>query len=414
MEAAKEIIMILVTGATGTVGRQVVTQLSERGVPVRAVTRDPSSAGLPAGVEVVRGDLAEPASLEPHLAGADSVFLVWPFTSPELAAGLGARVVELLARHVTRVVYLSAQAAAGRPDSFWATMERLIEDSGVAWTFLRPTGFAANTLMWADQVRGQGAVRWPYGAATRSLVHEYDLAAVAVRALTEDRHAGQRYLLTGPEAITQADQVRIIGEVTGRAVRWEELPPGEARRQLLAAWGDPGFVDSALATWAGMVTQPEPVTRTVQEITGAPARTFRQWAADHASDFRPPSTAEVADRYVSAFRAGDLDSALRLLAANVLRVAPLEAGDGPGELRGVQEIMDNSGRLNADYQIHAVETGDPLVRGDQFAVRFAFDRTHLPTGKRETAAKISLYTVAGDAIVREEVYYHTPPHTPGH
>jgi uncharacterized protein YbjT (DUF2867 family) len=410
----KEIIMILVTGATGTVGRQVVTQLRERGVPVRAVTRDPVSAGLPAGVEVVRGDLADPASLEPHLAGADSVFLVWPFTSPELAAGLGARVVELLARHVTRVVYLSAQAAAGRPDSFWATMERLIEDSGVAWTFLRPTGFAANTLMWADQVRGQGVVRWPYGAATRSLVHESDLAAVAVRALAEDRHAGQRYLLTGPEAITQADQVRIIGEVTGRAVRWEELPPEEARRQLLAAWGDPGFVDSALATWAGLVTQPEPVTRTVEEITGAPARTFRQWAADHVSDFRPTSTAEVADRYVSAFRAGDLDAALRLLAADVLRVAPLEAGDGPGELRGVQEIMDNSGRLNADYQIHAVETGDPLVRGDQFAVRFAFDRTHLPTGKRETAVKISLYTVAGDAIVREEVYYHTPPHTPGH
>jgi uncharacterized protein YbjT (DUF2867 family) len=414
MDAVKEIIMVLVTGATGTVGRQVVTQLRERGVPVRAVTRDPASAGLPAGVEVVRGDLADPASLEPHLAGADSVFLVWPFTSPELAAGLGARVVELLARHVTRVVYLSAQAAAGRPDSFWATMERLIEDSGVAWTFLRPTGFAANTLMWAEQIRGQGVVRWPYGAATRSLVHERDLAAVAVRALTEDRHADQRYLLTGPEAITQADQIRIIGEVTGRAVRWEEPPPEEARRQLLAAWGDPGFVDSALATWAGLVTQPEPVTRTVEEITGAPARTFRQWAADHVSDFQPTSTAEVADRYVSAFRAGDLDAALRLLAADVLRVAPLEAGDGPGELRGVQEIMDNGGRLNADYQIHAVETGDPLVRGDQFAVRFAFDRTHLPTGKRETAVKISLCTVAGDAIVREEVYYHTPPHTPGH
>lgn len=122
----------------------------------------------------------------------------------------------------------------------------------------------------------------------------------------------------------------------------------------------------------------------------------------------------MADRYVSAFRAGDLDAALRLLAADVLRVAPLETGDGPGELRGVQEIMDNGGRLNADYQIHAVQTGDPLVHGDQFAVRFAFDRTHLPTGKRETTVKISLYTVAGDAIVREEVYYHTPPHMPGH
>ncbi len=280
--------MILVTGATGTVGRQVVTQLSERGVPARAVTRDPASARLPTGVEVVRGDLADPASLEPHLAGVECVFLVWPFTSPELAAGPRAQAVELLAQHVTRIVYLSAQAAAGRPDSFWATMERLIEDSGAAWTFLRPTGFAANTLMWADQIRDQARVRWPYGAAARSLIHEDDLAAVAVRALTEDRHDGRRYLLTGPEAITQADQVRTIGEVTGRAVRWEELPPDEARRQLLTAWGDPGFVDSALATWAGLVTRPEPVTRTVEEVTGVPARTFLQWAADHISDFRPP------------------------------------------------------------------------------------------------------------------------------
>lgn len=286
--------MILVTGATGTVGRQVVTQLSERGVPMRAVTRDPASARLPAGVEVVRGDLADPVSLEPHLAGVDSVFLVWPFTSPELAAGLGARVVGMLARHVTRFVYLSAEAAAGRPASFWATMERLIEDTGAAWTFLRPTGFAANTLMWADQIRDQGVVRWPYGAATRSLIHEHDLAAVAVRALTEDRHAGQKYLLTGPEAITQADQVRTIGEVTGRTARWAELPPAEARRQLLAAWGDPGFVDSALATWAGLVTRPEPVNRVAEEVTGVPARTFRQWAADHISDFRPPATTEAA------------------------------------------------------------------------------------------------------------------------
>jgi len=284
--AVKEVIVILVTGATGTVGRQVVAQLRERGMPVRAVTRNPGSAGLPAGVEVVRADLADPASLEPHLAGVDAVFLVWPFTSPEQAAGLGARVVEVLARHVSRFVYLSAQAAAGRPDSFWALMERLIEGTGAAWTFLRPTGFAVNTLMWADQIRGDGVVRWPYGAAARSLVHEDDLAAVAVRALTEERHAGQRYLLTGPEVITQADQVHIIGEATGRTVRWEELAPSTARRELLAAWGDPGFVDSALTTWAGLVTQPEPVTQAVEEVTGVSARTFRQWAGDHISDFR--------------------------------------------------------------------------------------------------------------------------------
>jgi uncharacterized protein YbjT (DUF2867 family) len=404
--------VIVVTGATGTVGRQVVMQLSERRVPVRAVTRDPGSAGLPAGVEVTRGDLADPASLEPHLAGADAVFLVWPFTSPERAADEGSRVVQVLARHVPHIVYLSAYAAASQPGSFWATIERLIEQSGAAWTFLRPTGFAANTLMWADQIRSRGVVRWPYGAAARSLIHERDIAAVAVAALTDARHAGQKYLLTGPEAIIQAGQAGLIGEAIGRPVRWEELAPEQARQQLLAAWGDPAFVDGALATWAWMVTEPEPVTQTVEQVTGVPARTFRQWAGDHIGDFRPPSVAGIAERYVSAFRAGDLDAALRLLSPGVVRVAPLETLEGPGELHGVQEIMENSGRLNAGYQIHAVDIGDPLVRGDQFAVRFAFDQSHHATGKRETAVKISLYTVADAAIVREEVYYHTPPHTP--
>lgn len=402
--------MILVTGATGNVGRQVVAQLRERGSPVRAVARDPASASLPAGVEVVRADLAEPGSLEPHLQAVESVFLVWPFTSADLAPG----VVEVLARHVPRIVYLSAQAAAGRPDSFWATVERLIAASGAAWTFLRPTGFAANTLMWADQIRAGDVIRWPYGAAARSLIHERDLAAVAVQALTDDRHDGLKYLLTGPEAITQADQARTIGEVTGRVVRWEELAPQAARMELLAAWGDPGFVDSALATWAALVTQPEPVTHTVEEVTGAPARTFRQWARDHVGDFRPVSTAQIATRYVSAFRNGDLDAALGLLSPGVVRSAPMEATAGPGELRGAQDIMANSAQLNADYQIHAVEIGDPFVHHDQFTVRFAFDQTHMPTGTRQTAVKISLYTVAEGAIVREEVYYHAPPHTPGH
>lgn len=407
--------MILVIGATGTVGRHVVAQLRERGAAVRAVTRDPAAAGLQAEVEVVRADLTEPGSLEPYLCGVEAVFLIWPFTSPAVAADLAPAVVSVLARHVPRIVYLSAHAAAGQPDSFWAIVERLIQESGVRWTFLRPTGFATNTLMWADQIR-TGTVRWPYGAAVRSLIHERDLAAVAVRALTEAGHAGRRYLLTGPEAITQSAQVEIIGAATGGAVRWEELTPEEAREQLGVAWGDRAFADQALESWAAMVAQPEPVTSVVAEVTGAPARTFRQWARDHGSDFgSPPATAEVAevaDRYVRAFRAGDLDTALALLSPDVIRVAPIEASGGPGELHGVQEIMANSGRLNADVQIHSVEIDEPFVRDDRFAVRFAFDQTHLPTGVRETAVKISLYTVTGGAIVREEVYYHTPRHPP--
>ena len=279
--------MIVVVGGTGRVGRQVAAQLRERDLPVKVVTRGLNPSGAPPGAEVAHADLADPASLEPYLPGAQALFLVWPFTSPETTVGLAPKVAEIAARHAGRIVYLSAQAAADQPASFWATMERLIEASGAQWTFLRPTGFAANTLMWADQIRAHGAVRWPYGAAARSLIHERDIAAVAVAALTDARHVGQKYLLTGPEVITQAEQVEVIGDVIGRGVRWAELAPEEARQQLLAAWGDPGFVDSALATWAGLVAHPEPVTGTVREITGTPARSFRQWAADHAGDFRP-------------------------------------------------------------------------------------------------------------------------------
>jgi uncharacterized protein YbjT (DUF2867 family) len=286
--------MILVIGATGKVGRQVVAQLATRGDAVRAVTRHPASARLPAGVEVVHGDVAQPPSLEAHLKGVRSVFLLWPFASPAAAADLAPPTVAVLARQVRRIVYLSAQAAADQPGSSWAVVERLIEASGVEWTFLRPTGFAANALMWADQLRTGGVVRWPYGRASRSPVHERDIAAVAVRALTEDGHNGARYLLSGPENVTQAEQVSAIGEVTGRDLRWEELEPEEARRQLLRAWGDPGFVESALAGWAAMVARPEPVTRTVEEVTGVPARTFPEWVQDHVADFGPISTAEIA------------------------------------------------------------------------------------------------------------------------
>ena len=168
--------MIVVTGGTGRVGRQVVAQLRERDLPVRVVSRTagrtpPSveTAGVEAvgveaaGVEAVSADLADPVSLEPHLRGADALFLLWPFTSPEVTAALAPQVAKIAARHVTRVVYLSAQPAGERPGSFWALVERAIEDSGVPWTFLRPTGFASNTLMWADQIRSGNVVRWPFG-----------------------------------------------------------------------------------------------------------------------------------------------------------------------------------------------------------------------------------------------------------
>ena len=279
--------MIVVTGGTGRVGRQIVAQLRAHGLPVRAVSRNPGRApDPPAGAEAAHADLADSASLEPHLRGAHALFLLWPFTSAELTAALAPEVAKVAARHVARVVYLSAQPAGERPGSFWALVERAIEDSGVAWTFLRPTGFASNTLMWADQIRSGDVVRWPFGAAARALIDERDIAAVAVRALTEDGHAGARYVLSGPAVLTQAQQLAAIGRALGRDLTWEELPRPQAQEALAAAWGDPGFAASALDTWERFVTHPETLTTTVRDVTGVPAHSFADWAAANAGAFR--------------------------------------------------------------------------------------------------------------------------------
>jgi uncharacterized protein YbjT (DUF2867 family) len=278
--------MIVVIGGTGRVGRQVAAQLRQRNLPVRVVSRGLNPAEVPPGAELARADLADPASLEPHLVGARALFLVWPFTSPEVTAGLAPKVAEIAARHARRVVYLSAQHAADQPRSFWALVERAIEDSGVSWTFLRPTGFASNTLMWADQIRSGNLVRWPFGAAARALIDERDITAVAVRALTGDGHAGARYLLSGPAVLTQAEQLAAIGQAIGRELRWEELPRQAALRELAIAWGDPAFAQTALDAWEWFVDHPETATSVVQDITGAPAHSFPDWAAANAAAFR--------------------------------------------------------------------------------------------------------------------------------
>jgi uncharacterized protein YbjT (DUF2867 family) len=278
--------MILVTGATGTVGRQVVEQLIAAHRPVRALARDPDRAGLPGGVELVAGDLSDAVGLAPHLHGVDAVFLLWPFPTVDSVRKLGPPLIDTLAAHVGRVVYLSATPAAEPPGGFWRAAETLIEASGLEWTYLRPTGFAKNTLMWADQIRAGDVVRWPYPDAARSLIHERDIAAVAVQALVHDELVGAMPVISGPEAITQADQIAAIGTAIGRELRYEDMPHDEAVAELEAMFGNPDFARSALDTWAGFVTEPEVVTTAVAEVTGEPARPFRDWAAEHADDFR--------------------------------------------------------------------------------------------------------------------------------
>lgn len=395
---------VLVTGATGGVGRHVVNGLLSAGTRVRALTRRADLAGLPPDVEVVEGDLTDPATVEAAAKGADAAFWLWPSFSPDGAAAA----VEALTRHVRQVVYLSAMNVRDdRPTEanlVWGAVEQLVEQSGTRWTFLRAGGFAKNTLQWAAQIRGGDVVRLPYPQARRSLIHERDIAAVAVRALLNDGHDGRTYVLTGPETLSQAAQVRAIGEAIGRPLRVEELPLDEARQQVAEQLGD--HADSALAYWASLVDDPEPVTATVAEVTGRQARTFAAWAADHADDFRTLTAAEVAERYIEAFRTGRIDRAIALVAPGATRVAPLEYD---GTLTGVNEIMANSRQLIADVRILAVNVSDPLVNGDRFAVRFDFEQQWISTGERSRTTKMSLYTVRAGRIAHEEVFYHTKP-----
>ncbi|MCG5215562.1 NAD(P)H-binding protein [Streptosporangium soli] len=282
--------MILVTGATGKVGGQVLAQLLERGEPVRALARDPESARLPAGVEVVRGDLAQPDSLHEALTGVDSVFLVWPTVTADHAASASLAVI---AQHARRIVYLSAHGVPDDPEEqaesiigSHAMIERLIQASGMVWTFLRPGGFATNTLMWAPEIQAGDVVRGIYGEAGRTLIHEADIAAVGVAALTGAGHEGAKYVMTGPEVVTTAEQVRIIGEAIGRPLRFEEVPAEVAKEQMTREGMPAEMAAAIIDAHAQMVTNPEFVVEGVEKITGAPARTFRAWAADHADDFR--------------------------------------------------------------------------------------------------------------------------------
>jgi len=271
--------LFLVTGATGNTGRPVVAGLLAEGYRVRALTRAPERAALPAEVEVVAGDVTRPADVAAAAQGATAAYLIWPGTD-EAATGVG-EVVDALSRHIGRVVYLSATGA--EEAGIWGAVERVIRNSVPEWTFLRVTGLAVNALAWADQAH-RGVVRAPFGQMRRSLVHEHDVAAVAVRALVDEGHVGRSYVITGPEAISQADQVRVIADEIGQTAVWEEQPPDEARLALAADVGD-DFADAILQAWSENADTPEAVSGDVAHVLGRPALTFRQWARDHRTDF---------------------------------------------------------------------------------------------------------------------------------
>jgi len=293
-------VTILVTGATGNVGRQVVTRLVQAGRTVRAMTRQPEKGRLPDGAEVVQGDFERPGTWRAALEGVHSVYL-YPFVHTATDHGF---VDEAIKAGVTRFVVHSAAAAGFAPGTGGVGAlgrhlaeerkahrgsELLVEASGAEWTHVRPGLLAANALRWADRIRTERVVREPYASAGYPVVHEADVADVAVAALLTDDHVGVAYTVTGPVKVSQVEQVAAIGAAIGVRVRFEELDPAEAR----ALWLRDGF-DEETAGWmiellADAVdgTGALPPTDAYLQVTRRQPRTFAQWASDHAADFQP-------------------------------------------------------------------------------------------------------------------------------
>jgi uncharacterized protein YbjT (DUF2867 family) len=283
---------VLVTGASGHIGSEVVSQLRGTGCVIRAMSRNHRAPGLPADVEFVRGDLTVANTLDACVNGIDSVFLVW--TAPLAAA---APAIERIAAHARHVVLLTSPHRTPHPffqqpngmRLVHAGIEQLIEHSGLRWTFVRPGPFAINCRnWWAPQIQRGDVVRWFCADAATAPVHERDIAAVAVRALCDEGHESREYVLTGPASLTQRGQVEIIGDAIGRRLRFEELSRDSAREHMIAMRFPPPIADMLLDAYAAAVGPPALVTSAVLEVTGQPARAFRDWAMDHAGDFATP------------------------------------------------------------------------------------------------------------------------------
>lgn len=272
--------MILVTGASGQVGRHVAAQLRSAGADFVVSGRNPRSLGPNA----VHLNLTDPSTFPAALSGVSKVFLY--------AVPSGIPAFLEAAAEVSHIVLLSSQTVVDAIPSRQpiAEMHQVVEDaivsSGVPYTFLRPENFASNILMWGwpSMIRADGVLRFPYPSSHSDAIHEADIAAVAVKVLTSSGHEGQSYFLTGPESITQRSQLEIIGEAVGKPVRYEELTDSQAREALkpiVPEW----VMDAVVGYWAHTDGVPAPITDEVERITGVPARSFKQWAADHVADF---------------------------------------------------------------------------------------------------------------------------------
>ena len=285
--------MILITGATGTTGREVVEELRRLGAKdVRALVRDPARADFirEAGFETVVGDFDRPETLDAALEGVERALLLTP---PSMQTFEQQRVfIEAAARAgVRHVVKFSAFGAdAGAPEGFgkWhGQAEDLLKASGLAWTMLRPNFFMQNLLGQAKQIASDGIIAQAVGDGRASFIDTRDIAAVAARTLTEEGHAGQTYVLTGPEALSYTEVAAKLSEATGREIKYVPVSPAQFRETALAA-GLPEWLVSGLERLNELFVSGEAaeVTDAVRRVGRKEPTTFDQFARDHAEAFK--------------------------------------------------------------------------------------------------------------------------------
>ncbi|MEV0398365.1 NAD(P)H-binding protein [Polymorphospora rubra] len=278
---------ILVTGATGAVGRNLTSALASVGEQVRAVSRKPQEADLPEGVEVVGADLTASSTLTADLfAGVDRMF-VFP-----IEHGVDDLVAAAVAGGVRRFVVLSSLAAAGEfprdigsaSHTHHLAVERAVTSRADAWTILRPGTFANNLLSWAWPIKAGMPIRAPFIHSAQAPIHEADIADAAAAVLVRDGHHRQIYPLTGPQSLTRIDQVAAIGAGIGRDIPLVEISPDEFRADV-AQFIPEDIIAMLLAYWSDTVAEPDRVRPGVRDLTGQPGRTLEQWVRDHRAAF---------------------------------------------------------------------------------------------------------------------------------
>jgi (4-alkanoyl-5-oxo-2,5-dihydrofuran-3-yl)methyl phosphate reductase len=280
--------MILVTGATGTVGREVVKQLLASGQRVRALTRSPAQARFDARVEVVAGDLGKPETLAGAVEGVERVFSL--ASGPQIGAqeaSLAEAAKKAGVGHIVKLSVFGAAAEARSGVAAWHEAgERAIQSSGIAWTFVRPGGFMSNTLFWASPIKSQGKIFSNYGDGRLTYIHLRDIAAVAVCALTEPGHEGKAYPVTGPEALSVGELVQILADTIGKPIEYVPISD-EAAREGMQKAAMPSFLIDALLPFASFVRSGKgaEVLPTVELVTGRRALTFAEWARENAAAF---------------------------------------------------------------------------------------------------------------------------------